>query len=311
MEQAMLRRSFLFGTIALAGVAQVNGAGPMTAIETKTVAVKDAELATESWGTGESGTILLAMGATASMVWWPDELLQALAEGGYRVIRFDHRDTGQSTTNPPGAVGYDVFDLSDDLMAILDAYGARSAHLGGMSLGGYVSQIAALRHPERVSSLTLIASEPLGISYESEGIGPEFMAHFGRMETLDWTDRTAVADFLVGIAELSAGWGRPFNRAAAIGRIERELGRTNSMQSAFNHSMVGGELEAGMTAAGLELPVLIVHGSEDPVISVHAAEASAAAIRGAELLILAGTGHELVANDASVIAEAMLRVMHR
>ncbi|GLQ55891.1 alpha/beta fold hydrolase [Devosia nitrariae] len=58
-----------------------------------------AELATEARGEPKRGTILLAMGATASMVWWPTSLVDALVAGGYQIIRFDHRDTGQSTTN--------------------------------------------------------------------------------------------------------------------------------------------------------------------------------------------------------------------
>lgn len=74
-------------------------------------------------------------------------MMAGLAAGGYQVIRFDHRDTGQSTTHAPGVVDYDIADMADDLLAILDAYGAQAAHFVGMSLGGYVSQIAALQHP--------------------------------------------------------------------------------------------------------------------------------------------------------------------
>ncbi|MGV3491350.1 MAG: alpha/beta fold hydrolase [Devosia sp.] len=280
----------------------------MTTIEAKMVPVHGAELATEAWGRDERGTILLAMGATASMVWWPDALMTALVEGGYRVIRFDHRDTGGSTTGAPGEVGYDVFDLADDLVAILDAYGVELAHVMGMSLGAYVAQIAAMQAPERVLSLTMLAAEPLGMTYEGEGIDPELMTHFGAMAELDWADRAAVTAFMLRIAELSAGKGRPFDRAAALERIGRELDRASSMQSAFNHAMVGGELPEGMTAAALDLPVLVIHGGDDPVISVRAAEASAAAIEGAELLVLEGVGHELVAADVPVIAEAVLRL---
>jgi pimeloyl-ACP methyl ester carboxylesterase len=279
----------------------------MTTIEQKRVAARGAVLATEAWGTDERGTILLAMGATASMVWWPDALMEGLAAGGYRAIRFDHRDTGQSTTNAPGEVTYDVFDLAGDLTAILDAYGVKSAHLVGMSLGAYVSQITALRQPERAASLTLIAAEPLGITYEGEGILAGLMAHFGTMETLDWADRAAVAEFMMGIAELSAGSGRAFDGVAARRRIELELDRTASMQSAFNHAMVGGEIGT-LTAADLRLPVLVVHGSEDPVISVAAAKVTAKAVPGARLLLLEGRGHELVAADVPAIVEALLEV---
>lgn len=304
----MLRRSLLVGALALAGAARAVGGENMTRIEEKLVPTDGATLATEAWGEGARGTILLAMGATASMVWWPEALIKALMAGGYRVIRFDHRDTGRSTTNPPGEVRYDVQDLAGDLLAILDAYGVQAAHLVGMSLGGYVAQIAALQHPGRVLSLTLIAAEPVGISYEAEGISPELLAHFGTMGELDWADREAVAGFMLRVAELSAGSRRPFQWEAQRQRVERELDRAGNIESAFNHAMVRGELPEGMSAAGLRVPVLVVHGSEDPVISVHAAEATARAVPGAELLVLEGAGHELAEADLPAIAGAVLRL---
>jgi pimeloyl-ACP methyl ester carboxylesterase len=119
-------------------------------------------LAAQSLGRAGDPAMVLVLGATASMLGWPDEFCAGLAERGLRVIRFDHRDTGRSTTAPLGEVDYTVEDLASDVTAILDAYGLDRAHLAGMSLGGYIAQMAAVEHPERVASLTLIASEPLG-----------------------------------------------------------------------------------------------------------------------------------------------------
>jgi len=266
----------------------------------------EAELATEAWGNPVRGTILLVMGATASMVWWPDSLMKALAAGGYQVIRFDHRDTGQSTTNPPGDVRYDLLDLAADLIAILDVYAVQSVHLVGMSLGGYVSQIAALRYPERVRTLTLIASEPLGVEYAGAGIAPKFMEHFATMADLDWSSHSNVARFMLRIAELSAGSASPFDIEAASHRIAQELQRASDMRSAFNHSMIGGELGPNMTPRQLDLPVLLVHGTEDPIISVAAARTAAQIIGGARLLLLDGRGHELAGADIPRIAGAIL-----
>jgi len=271
-------------------------------VTTRLVDSGEATLFTEARGEAARGTILLAMGATASMLWWPEPLLDALAEGGYRVIRFDHRDTGQSTTNALGDVRYDLADLVGDLLAILDAYGVEHAHLVGMSLGGYVSQMAALQNPERIRSLTLIAAEPVGIQYQGEGIGPEFMAHFGTMGELDWSDAAAVTAFELKIAELSAGPAVPFERDAVLARIAAEISRSPSIASAFNHSMIAGELDPALTAADITQPILAIHGSVDPIIAVAAAEA----MPTAERLILEGRGHELTVHDAPQIAAAIL-----
>ena len=300
----MLRRNFISVFFLLCCLTSVYGGEVM---QSRVVIANDgAELATQAMGRPLRGTILLAMGATASMVWWPDSMVARLAESGYQVIQFDHRDTGQSTTNPPGDIRYDIFNVASDLIAILDAYEVDKANLVGMSLGGYVSQIAALTHPDRVQSLTLITSEPLGVSYGGEGIGPDFMQHFASMAELDWSDHEAVVRFMLKIAELSAGSATPFDRDAAIRRIERELQRTSSMQSAFNHAMIAGELGPHLNASRLDLPVLLVHGSEDPIISVAAAHASAIAIKGAQLLLLNGRGHELLETDVPMITEAIM-----
>jgi len=280
----------------------------MTAVQAqeKLVQSGDAQLATVARGEPKKGTISLAMGATASMLWWPEALVQGVIDGGYQVIIFDHRDTGHSTTRPPGDVSYDLSDLAGDLMAILDAYGIRQAHLAGMSLGGYLAQINALRHPERVLSLTLIASEPFGISYEAEGIDDDFMAHFATMASLDWTNSEAVAAYLLRIAELSAGSRSPFDRSEALERIKGELSRTSSMQSAFNHSMVEGSIDLQQTAAHLSCPVLLIHGSNDPIISITAAHMAKQVIPRSELMILEGVGHELLSQDAPAIAQRIV-----
>ncbi len=73
------------------------------------------ELCAESFGRVTDGpAILMIMGATASMVWWPEELVNAIAASGRFVVRYDHRDTGRSTCYPPGATPYTVDDLAGD-----------------------------------------------------------------------------------------------------------------------------------------------------------------------------------------------------
>ncbi|WEJ33951.1 alpha/beta hydrolase [Devosia sp. SD17-2] len=273
---------------------------------TKRVRSSQGSIFTEAAGEGDKGTILLVMGATASMVWWPDSLIEALVAGGYRTIRFDHRDTGASSVLAPGEVNYDLAELRDDLFAILDAYDVEAAHVVGLSLGGYVAQILALTHPARVKTLTLIASEPLGVPYEGEGLPPGFMEHFGAMASLDWADADAVTGFMMGIARLSAGRRHDFDDVAVERRIRTEIARTENIQSAFNHSMIAGSLPTGASAAEITQPVLLIHGGADPIISANAARTSKAIIPSSELLILPDLGHELVDADMALFASAII-----
>lgn len=251
-------------------------------------------LATESFGQPGNPALVLVMGATASMLGWPDALCHALAGRGLFVVRFDHRDTGASTTVPPGEATYSVEDLAGDVLAVMDGYGLQRAHLAGMSLGGYIAQMVALMEPWRVASLTLIASEPLGWDGPPlPHISEEFLGHFAALGALDWSHRDAAADFLVESERLCAGSGGAFDAAAAKAVALRVLERTESPASMFNHGSVTTRADWTGKFRAIACPVLVIHGDEDPILPVENGRAIAAGIDGAEIEVLPGVGHEL------------------
>ena len=100
----------------------------------KVVVDKAISLYTESFGDPAHEPIILIMGAMSSAVWWPDEFCSQLAKMGRYVIRYDHRDTGKSTSYERQAP-YSVEELADDVVRVIDGYGLEAAHLVGMSLG--------------------------------------------------------------------------------------------------------------------------------------------------------------------------------
>src|SRR5262249_37754959 len=128
------------------------------------VAAGDAALFTETIGDPEAPAVLLVMGGMASAGWWARPFCGQLAAPGLFVIRYDDRDTGRSTSYGPGASTYSTETLADDALAVLDAHNLDSADFVGMSLGGYLSQLVALKRPHRVRTLTLIASERLALA---------------------------------------------------------------------------------------------------------------------------------------------------
>ena len=124
----------------------------------KTVQFKDVSLYTESFGDMKNPTILLIMGSASSLIWWDEVFCQKLVDKGFFVIRYDHRDTGKSTHYPVGKPGYSLETLSDDAIEILNAYQIDKGIVMGMSMGGMLAQMVAVRHPNRVSGLVLLAS---------------------------------------------------------------------------------------------------------------------------------------------------------
>jgi len=272
--------------------------------EVRVVEHQGIRLATEAFGDANNPPVLLIMGATASMLGWPDEFCTALAEQGLHVIRFDHRDTGESTTVPPGEAEYAVEDLADDAFAILDAYGTDKANLVGMSLGGYIAQMLAVTQPERVASLTLIASEPLGWDGQAlPHISQEFLDHFGALGSLDWSDRAAVADFLIESERLCAGTVVPFDEGRARARVERVMSRSDSVASMFNHGALTTREDWTGCFREIGCPTMVIHGAVDPILPVENGRAIADGIPGASLAILARTGHEIPLPSIPGIAE--------
>ena len=271
------------------------------------VVTDDVRLAVETFGSPVDPPVVLVMGATASMLWWPESFCSAIADSGYLVVRYDHRDTGRSTTGEPGEVTYSAEDLAADLVAVMDGLGLGSAHLVGMSLGGFLSQMVAVRHPDRVMSLSLFASEPLGVEPGTlPGIDDRFMAHFATLADLDWEETAAVEEFLVEIGRLSAGSPDRFDEAATRARFAAVIERASNIACAFNHGLVSASDDWSDATDDITQPTLVIHGALDPILPLPNGRALAALIEGARLHVLPRTGHELNRLDLDDIASTII-----
>ena len=134
------------------------------------------ELEYETFGDPADPALLLVMGLGAQMIAWDEGFCEALAGEGHYVIRFDNRDVGLSTRfdeaglpDMPAIVAalsagkrpdlaYTLDDMADDAVALLDHLGVVQAHICGASMGGMIVQCMALRHPDRVATMTSIMS---------------------------------------------------------------------------------------------------------------------------------------------------------
>lgn len=271
----------------------------------KIVAFEYTQLHTQAFGDPAHPPVLLIMGVMSSMLWWPERFCEELAAQGRYVIRYDQRDTGLSTCYPPGEPGYSFSDLADDAIAVLDGYGIEAAHLVGMSMGGFLAQEAALRHPRRVRTLTAISSSPLGV----DGLPSSTKAykeHSAAAESLDWSDLEAIADFLRRDSAMLAGTRHPHDAETADALIARDMGRTSSFVSATNHFMLLSEDSAAtLHASRIDVPVLVIHGTSDPLFPIEHGEAFTRVTPTAQLHRIVGGGHEIHDRDI----DEMVRVI--
>jgi pimeloyl-ACP methyl ester carboxylesterase len=252
------------------------------------------ELATQAFGDPVQPPVLLIMGAMASMLWWPDAFCERLAAQGRHVLRYDNRDTGHSTTYPPGEPPYAFDDMANDAVRVLDGYGISSAHLVGMSMGGMIAQLVALKHPARVASLTAISSSPFGEDTSGlPGTSLAYMEHAAQFDQVDWTDRAQVIRVMVADSRMLAGSAHPFDEARAMRLIERDFDRAGNFASATNHFMLkGGDAWQGRLRE-IGVPLLVIHGTADPIFPIEHGGALSEAVAGAILVRLEGGGHEL------------------
>jgi pimeloyl-ACP methyl ester carboxylesterase len=262
------------------------------------VSANGVDLCVQTFGEAGEPAILLIGGAESSMDWWEEEFCELLASGPRFVIRYDLRDTGQSVSYEPGAPGYDGADLVADAVGLLDALGIARAHVVGISMGGGIGQHLALEYADRVATLTLISTSPIGPR------GPERPALPPMSEELvssfvepvpepDWSNREAVIEYIIeGLRPYSGSL--PFDEEGQRALVERVVDRTVNIASSMkNHGIIDGGDPVERRLGEVSAPTLVLHGTDDPLFSFAHAEALAEEIPGARLLPLDGMGHEM------------------
>ncbi|MFO0573384.1 MAG: alpha/beta hydrolase [Polyangia bacterium] len=282
---------------------------------------------------GESAPALVfIMGLGAQLVGWDDGFIEGFVRRGYQTVRFDNRDIGLSTrfTEPPlGAlmplimqilsgqsqggggrpttVPYRLDDMADDTAALIEALGLKRAHIVGASMGGMIAQLCALRHPQRVLSLTSIMStnaEPGLPAGQPQALAALF-SPLGRTPE-------EIVEGLVRVFRIIGSPPPLFEEERVRARVRRAVERS------LNPAGMARQFLAILTAksrkealGGLQLPSLVVHGEKDPLVPVECGRATATSIPGARLLTLPGMGHDLPMALWPVITDAICEVAER
>jgi pimeloyl-ACP methyl ester carboxylesterase len=288
-------------------------ASSMPSFKTETVT-----LHYQQHGARANPPVLLIHGLTCQTIHWPPAIIDRLTGAGYRVVTFDHRDAGLSTkldhlevgsieavmANPRGIrPPYGLVDLSRDATALLDYLGQSGAHLVGFSMGGMIAQRLALDCPQRVFSLTSIASSTSD---------PD----------LPGADRHAVDAFIstpppgrdAAIAHLANGWraigGSHYDsRRVGLARLaEAAYDRGYSATGAARQLLAILQAEPrGQALEALEVPALVIHGGADPLVPLAAGERTAARLKNSRLAVFEHLGHDLPDPLLDDIADEIVR----
>jgi len=229
---------------------------------------------------------LLLMHSLGSNLHVWDAQVSSLARG-FRVVRFDMRGHGLTEVGA-GPCTFD--ELAADALAVLDACGVATAHVGGVSIGGMIAQAVAALAPARVTSLILCDT--------ALAIPPPEM----------WRARAQQvrAEGVASIADSTlARWVSPAYLATAGGRGLRQILLRTEREgyAAAAEALAIGDLSR--TTRAVRVPALVLVGELDPSTPVASAEALRDAIPGAELVVLPGAAHIPMVDHPDAVTDAI------
>lgn len=266
-------------------------------------------LEVEDHGPANGEPLVLVMGLGMQLVAWHPDFVAMLVARGFRVIRFDNRDSGLSqrfdSFGVPNlaldslrfAVGmkvnapYTVADMADDTAGLLDAMGLASAHFCGASMGGMISQQLAVRHPKRVKSLTLIMTS----SGARKLPGPTMKVRSALISRpADPRNVQSVIEHYVKLYRLIGSPGYPAPEAYLRERLGMSVRRAyRPAGTARQMVAIAADGNRSALLAQIRQPTQVIHGKADPLVPVAAGLDLAAKIAGAEIDLIAGMGHDL------------------
>jgi pimeloyl-ACP methyl ester carboxylesterase len=195
-----------------------------------------------------------------------------LAKAGFRVVMPDLPGYGRS--EQPADFSYSVPDEAAAVVGFLDSLGLKQVELGGWSMGGWIVQQVAARHPERVSRLMLFDSAGLAVKpdWDTRLFTPATPAELDQLDALLYPHPSKIPVF-----------------------VARDILRVSKQNAWVIHraldSMLTGMYATDPLLPGLKMPVLLVWGAEDRVTPLSEANAMQALAPQSQLDIYPGCGH--------------------
>ncbi len=279
-----------------------------------TIQTGQVEIAYETSGSGEAGVVILIRGQRTQLIHWPESFYQAFATEGFLTIRFDNRDTGLSgkfdhiagpelealkrriaageEIDPP----YTVEDLALDIVALMDGLDIDTAHIVGISMGGFIAQLMAAKYPSRVLSMTSIMS----------GSGPVDPTLIDALWSVPGSREAFIQEWVEYIRQFGSKKyfeGDDYSRriaAAAFDRCYSPDGANRQLLAIFSREHTRDLVRT------ISVPTLVVHGADDLLIPPAKAKETAELIPGARFQLIDDMGHDIPPGLGKSLAEIVL-----
>ncbi len=251
--------------------------------------------------------VLLIMGLGMQLIAWPPAMVQAIADAGFRVVRFDNRDIGLSQffdhlgtpsliweglkfrlgwrIRPP----YSIEAMAADTVGVLDALKIAKAHVVGVSMGGMVAQRVAVLAPSRVISLTSIMSSSgaRGLPEASPAVTRVLLRRPGK-------GVQAAVDHTARLLKAIGSPGFPTPEAELREKVAAAAQRSFHPQGVLRQMVaIAADSTRAAALAKVTAPTLVLHGRADPLVPMACGQDTAKRIAGARFESIEGMGHDL------------------
>ncbi len=218
--------------------------------------------------------------------WW--NVAPVLAKAGFRVYMPDLLGFGRS--QQPADFSYSVHDQATVVMHFMDALNIKQTDIAGWSMGGWIVQLIAFAHPERVRRLILIDSVGLNIKplWDTNLFVPTSYQELAELDALLMPNPPPIPPFIA----------RDFLRRFRLNGwvIKRALATMMTAQDVTDNLL-----------PQLKMPVLIIWGSLDQIAPVDQAQTMHRLIPQSQLLLIPGCGHMVPLQCSAGMDPAALR----
>jgi 3-oxoadipate enol-lactonase len=249
------------------------------------------------FGRPSAPAVLMIQGLGADKHGW--DMQRFVLAARYRVIALDNRGAGRSD-KPFGH--YSLEQMADDAISVLDAVGVERAHVVGASMGGAIAQIVALKHPERVRSLTLACTACRN--------------HPWREELLrSWASRATELG-MGAMTREAARWvigPRSFRRLVpAFGWLgPLAMGRPTHAFVAQVRAILATDETMADQLSSITVPALVMVGNQDILTPRGDSEELAERLPNAELVVISGAAHGFMVEHATTFNRVLLEFLGR
>ena len=271
-------------------------------------------------------TIIPILGITDNITDWPSSLTDPLIAAGYRVVRFELRDSGHSSKLEQAGVpdldqaaqqlasgqipqaAYTMHDVAGDLLQLMNALAIEQAHLIGYSYGGAIAQLAALAAPDRVLTMTCLQASNYNtaLSPRSVDVAAALTGASRRYET-EHECIDAMMKLRLAVNGTRHAMDEREARASATASVSRSYYPDGTARLILSRLATRPFFE---DTSAIRAPALVLHGSDDPIFPPDHGEDIAARIPSARLAVLQGAGHNHPHTLTPLITAALIEFLN-